>query len=434
MGEQPMGEQPGGHPGARRFLAELRRQTYAELGLTEAASMDPVQVRRIIEDFLRESLTPEQAAEPEMRRLAEETAARTLADQDTLFAEDLARMQAHIEATAAARIDGLDLGPRRPLVGYLRTGQLNAVSMRVPGADGGYLVLFEDEMMHFARLLGAAVAWALPRGADTPDGRIQLELDRARVEERIAGTPGVAQRFTDLVTSYAVTGRVVGAGAFYAPPGYFTMGSMLSRSLQYFVLGHEYAHILVGHLDSVAPQRGVLPVVEAEAMAYSWQQELDADWLGMVLSINAGAEHGEMDVFAGFAGIGLFFDALEVMDQAVALLQTGDENARQLGSHPPAALRRRRLRDFLPQLLGEGEGTADRLRAATEMADTEEHILRLFWEHTRPALLDLRRQGVPAARTWRTIPKETPPQETAPAPRGTAPAPRRFFRRWGPTR
>jgi hypothetical protein len=420
---------------ARRFLADLRRKTYATLGLAESVDLDPALVRDLIDRMLRESLIPEQAAEPETRRAMEESARRTLGDLDGTFAGQLARLQEHIEATAAARIDGLDLGPKRPVVGYLRTGQLNAVSMRVPGPDGGYLVLFEDEMVRFANELGRVVAWALPRADDSPAGRVSLRLSRDAVEQRITADPATAAWFTDLVVTYAVTGSLAGAGGQNLPPGYLNVGGMLSDALEYFVLGHEYAHIILGHLDTAASRQGVLPVAEAEAIAYSWNQELDADWLGMVLSINAGIEHSDMDVLFGFAGVSLFFDAIELMDRAVALLETGDENARQLGSHPPAALRRRRLYDFLPQMVGPGEGNDGRLRAAIEMAEVEKRILELFWAHTRPALLDLRRRGVPAARTWRTIPKEagvTPP--VPPVPVAPAPAPRRWFRRWGPTR
>lgn len=54
------------------------------------------------------------------------------------------------------------LGPRRPLIGHLQTGQLNAVSMRVLGRSGAYLVVFEDQMPLFASKLSKAVAWAIP--------------------------------------------------------------------------------------------------------------------------------------------------------------------------------------------------------------------------------------------------------------------------------
>lgn len=93
----------------------------------------------------------------------EREVARNVQNLYGALSEQLAKMQDNIEKNAAARIKGLDLGPRRPLIGYLETGQLNAVSMRVPGSSGAYLVLFEDQIGLFASKLSQAVAWAFPK-------------------------------------------------------------------------------------------------------------------------------------------------------------------------------------------------------------------------------------------------------------------------------
>lgn len=70
-------------------------------------------------------------------------------------------------------------------------------------------------------------------------------------------------------------------------------------------------------------------------------------------------------------------------------------------------MRKGRLRYFLPRLTGDDPAGAERLRSALTPAEDVEQIIGLLWDRTRPQLLDLRRRGVPAARTWRTIPKET---------------------------
>ncbi|MFC7640158.1 hypothetical protein ACFQX6_03275 [Streptosporangium lutulentum] len=361
--------------------------------------------------FLRESLHPEDARDPEIRALVEQHFARSHHGND----EMLASLQDNIEQTAAARIKGVDLAPLSPLIGYLQTGQLNAVSMRVPGRSGDYLVLFEDEMLLFASKLSKAVAWAIPCGPSDANGMMTFEWGMPPVTERIEARPEVAEQFADIVITYAVTGGVGQAAHHMVPPGYLNLASMMRDSLEYFVLGHEYSHILLGHLDIAESRKGVLPASEAEVLAYSWRQELDADWFGMVLSINALIDHEDQDIPFGFIGISLFFDALDVMDRAVALLQTGDENARQLGSHPPSDLRKRYLRDFLPQMAGGDPELSEDVRTALELADVQSEIIRLLWERTRPILLDLRRHGVSVAPTWRTIPKEAG-DETVPGP------------------
>lgn len=399
---------------AQRFLDELRVANEAALGRLPAR-VEPAALRDEVNRFLAYSLIPEQAQDARIRRLGMQMADRGVKGVDNMFAKMFSELQDNIEKTAAARIEGIDLGPRRPLISHLRTGQLNAVSMAVPGRSGAYLVLIEDQLPLFAWKLSKSVAWAVPQGPADANGMRNYDFSLRAVTERVQADPEVADRFAEIVVSYAVMGTVDQAGHHLVPPGYLNLAQLLCTSLEYFVLGHEYAHILLGHLETAATRRGVLPASEVEALAYSWQEELAADWLGSVLSINANIEHEHVDMDFGFLGISLFFDALDVMDRAVALLQTGDENARQLGSHPPSELRKQRLRDFLPELGGSGPANAGRVEGALMLAEVQAEIIRMLWERTRPILLDLRRRGVPAARMWRAIPKETedgaPPSE-----------------------
>ncbi|MFF4568336.1 hypothetical protein [Streptomyces sp. NPDC001410] len=388
---------------ARDFLDLLRAQTQAEQGISERPGTGAA-VRDLTERLLRDSFNAEQGNDPRVRALVEQEAARNLRNRDDVFDEMFAGMQDHIERTAKDRIrgDGLDFAAMRPLISHLRTGQLNAVSLRVPGHHGAHLVLVEDQMPLFASKLSKAVAWALPYGPAATEGLIDIQWNLAAAVERIETVPEVVERFTDIVVAYAVSGRIGDAGHHLLPPGPFNLAGMLRDGLEYFVIGHEYAHIVSGHLNSAVRRKGVLPVEEAEVLVHSWGQEFDADLIGMVLSLNAGIEHDNRDLWVGFLGISLFFDALNVMDRAVALLQTGDERTRQLGSHPPSDLRKQRLRAVLPQM-----ADADRVRMTLELADIQGQIIRELWARTRPALRELHRRGVPTARTWRTIPKET---------------------------
>jgi hypothetical protein len=386
-------------------------------------------VKDALDRVLRESFIPEQAQDPHVRAIAEHMASLAVQGRiGDVTSDELAKRQDDIEKTAATSIEGLDLG-HRPLVGHLKTGQLNAVSMRVPGSSEAYLVLFEDQMWHFIHEISSLLAWAMPRDPTADEnGKLAFKLSARDVAERIEDVPEIVDWFADIVVTYAVTGRI-GSRFRPLPPGHNNFALLLQASITYFVLGHEYAHIISGHLRTVVSRKGVLPATEAEALVYSWRQELDSDFLGMILSLNAGIDHGESDFSTTFLGIGLFFDALDVMDRAVALLQTGDENACQLGSHPPSNLRKQRLRESLSKL---AEANPEGVRTALAVEEIQTEIIRLLWERTGPILLDRRRRGVPAAHTWRSIPKETGDEPT-PAPQN-APEPRqarRRGRRWG---
>jgi len=279
---------------AQRFLDQLRAAQYAELG-TFPRRLDPAVVKDVVNRYLRDSLIPEEGQDPQQRAVAERAAALGLQSVDDMFSEMLAKMQDNIEKIAAARIKGLELG-RRPLVGHLQTGQLNAVSMLVPGRAGAHLVLFHDQMPLFASKISKAVAWAIPHGPTDANGMMTFELSMDDVTERIEADPEIAARFADIIVNFA-KGSLDQAGHHLMPPGYFNFARQLCDSLEYFVLGHEYAHILLGHLDTTAARKGVVPATEAEVLAYSWQQEHAADWMGMILSVNTCIEHHSMDIY-----------------------------------------------------------------------------------------------------------------------------------------
>jgi hypothetical protein len=270
-------------------------------------------------------------------------------------------------------------------------------------------------MLLFALHFSNALVWAFPTGPGDTEDKFQFEISKRSISDRIESVPEIAGRFVDIVVAYAVTGRLGHDHLFHLlPPGYNNFATQLCNALEDFVLAHEYGHILDGHLDTTPGRKGVLPVPEAEVLAYSWIQEYVADLRGMAWSINTGVEHYNAEVFVTFMAISLFFDASDVMDRAVALLQTGDENACQLGSHPPSRLRKENLRTYLPKMAAGNAKLAEKLRTALQLAEIQEEVIRLLWERTRPILLDLHQRGVPAAPTWRTIPRETHDQNLAP--------------------
>jgi hypothetical protein len=422
------------HEEAQRFLDQIRAQTHTALN-TSPVGYPTALVEDAIDQFRRD-LIPERGQDPQLQADIEHMHALAVqGGHDAMWTHVLAVILDEIEKTATTKVKMVKDGPdvvRRPLVGYLRTGQLSAVSMPVPGSSEAYLVLFEQQMFKFIDRLSFTVAWVTPpdRLADMNSG-LGFRMSVRDIAERIEAVPEIASRFASIVITYAITGGIgpIFDDKLVPPPDYADLGSRLRTSLMFFVLGHEYAHITMGHLDTASSRKGVLPAAEVEALVYSWQQELDADFHGMLLSLYT---TGPAFKFA-FLGSGLFFDAMDVMDRAVALLQTGDENARQLGSHPPAYRRKQNLRECLSMLAEAFPAhNAEPLRAALELEEVQGEIIRLLWERARPILLTLHRAGTRPAQTWRTIPKETG-HEPAPAPQSASAPPqaRRRGLRWG---
>ncbi|HEX5120528.1 MAG TPA: hypothetical protein VFW65_35565 [Pseudonocardiaceae bacterium] len=401
---------------AQRFLDQLREQTYAMRG-TASDGLPAAVAQEVLDQYLRET---GHAHDPAFRAALDDVVARAVEGGiDAMYDTVLPEMQDVIEKAADDMQDTVGgsvksrgwTGGQRPLIGHLSTGQLNAVSMRVPGRDKTYLVLIEDQLPAFARQISQVVAWAMPRDSST--GATSFKIDRDNPTRQINAVPEIAAWFADIVVTYAATGQA-SLREHSLPPGHRELARILDLSLMYFVLGHEYAHVMLGHLDTTPVRKGVLPVTDVEVLKYSWRQESQADLFGTILSINARTAAHQVDFGTSFLGVSLFFDALEVMDRAVALLQTGNEHARQLGSHPLPGLRKQALRKDLSMLAdADPARMAAPVRRALLLDETQSEIIRLLWERTRPLLLDLHRTGVPPAASWRTVPT---PDADPPAP------------------
>ncbi len=290
----------------------------------------------------------------------------------------------------------------------------------MPGDSGSHLVLFDQQIAVFIANIVQAVLRVVPLGPADATGTPFLHFTIPAVTGQIKSDPDIAQHFENTVLYYAVTGRLdraLGPVSFLdlPTPTHSRLSLIMQMAMWYFVLGHEYAHVLLGHLHTTGTRKGILAFVDAEALDYSWQQEHDADACGLVLAEAASAKRQGDPVLFAHLGICLFFDALDVMDRAIAVLQTGNENALQLGSHPPPRLRKQHLHELvLPRMRmdqSDGEYVREGMR---EMASASEEVIRLLWERTRPRLLDLHRQGVSASPTWRTTPKQASDNQASP--------------------
>jgi hypothetical protein len=329
----------------------------------------------------------------------------------------VARIQDNIETRLAKSAEGLDLNSIRPQIIWENTGQFTAMSAIVPGNPPGYLVWLHNDLQVFSRRLSRLMAEALPGQDEGPRIDIDLWSSAEAVGRRLDSMPALVADFSDLVTRYVITGNAARVTTRrHLSSAREQIATNLDLAQEYFVLGHEYAHIVTGHLGQEETVKGLLTLRQGgeeirvggagiEQLTFSWAQELLADFLGMTIGIGALVDSEEADLFWGFAGIDLYFGAMDVMDRAVAVLEAGEEQALQLGLHPPPLIRRQRLWTTVPILDPRPE--SEPVMADTQqMADLQSMILAQLWQRTRPVLLELRYQEQRAHEQWRVVEKD----------------------------
>ncbi|GGC90166.1 hypothetical protein GCM10011512_16380 [Tersicoccus solisilvae] len=280
-----------------------------------------------------------------------------------------------------------------PAFGSLPTGQVNAMTIAVPNS-ADHLVLFEDQLFIFALLFSKALARALPVRR-TPEGGLLYSVDKDEVADRIRAKKDVVERFADVVLAYSISGRPSNARQYYVESEYFALSDTIRESMECFVLGHEYGHVIGMHLGEAARSAGMLAADEVDEINYNWMQEHEADIYGTALTLQSIHRERRIEPAMCFIGVDTFFSAMDVMDKATSLLRSGDENATTLGSHPPSSQRREVTRRFLDRILD-----PEHARSAVELAESLQFAMEQLWSATRPLLMSAMERGATAAPRW----------------------------------
>ncbi len=289
----------------------------------------------------------------------------------------------------AASAAGVSLPCPPPLVGTLPTGSVNARTVLVPGTSE-YLVLFEDQFFHFALLASKAIASAFPLVETTHP---TINPDPVLIRQRLEQEPEVGARFAEVVLAYAHSGQPGRARPYLPARPYGLLAGSLQKSLEMFALGHEYGHVVRGHLEEASHKvLRVLPDEDTEALQYSWRQEYEADIVGTGLCIGAMLADGNY-LPMSFWGIDCFFSVLDVVKRASSILSYGAEQTGRPGSHPPPNERRRRVRGVLRSMV-DGPSATEQLEVAHTLGATVASTVELLWEQARPLVLDAHRQGL----------------------------------------
>lgn len=385
-------------PRLAQYLDALQRRTADESGQRPRATTAEYE-RRWREMFAR-THGPDWQSKPVAQRqyielMKTATAPVPTTNEDPVMYSRLTTLATQIDAV----VSSLGMKPELPLLlGTLNSGQVNAVTIRPPDGSG-HLVLFERQIFHFALLFSKALARAFPAMEQDRSHRSIHSWDSADIDEWVARNPTVNQRFNEVVAAYAVYGSPVLAPPYPIEPSHSMLANVILVSMELFMLGHEYGHVLLGHTGGDGSRPA--PATQADTLAFSWADELQADRLGLRLSMEATMEGLGVDASLAFSGADAFFSALDIMDRATSFLATGDDRRRTLGSHPPAHLRRESVRKVIE--LEAAPHLGEQAAGPVMMGKAVEHAAEQLWAGARPTFAAMHARGVRPWGSWHLV-------------------------------
>ena len=247
---------------ARQALETLERGAYRELGLPLPdidTGADVEMMRRYLSS--NPDITPQKLAEALAQLENNVVLAPNVVDQSGPATRSILNQRVR-EIDAA--LEGLDPCKRlaRTCFGTVPGGGLDASSFKVEGSDE-YAVVIPEGFFHLANLLTKLVILLQPM-TQTPSGLVFLPSASFDQLRRL-GHPYVVFRHRDLLEGFFLWGDPMAALPYTKAVPFQDRFAYLLVGTELFVLAHELAHVVLGHLD--LPDGGNTEALELEADA-----------------------------------------------------------------------------------------------------------------------------------------------------------------------
>ncbi|WP_147154978.1 ImmA/IrrE family metallo-endopeptidase [Reyranella soli] len=289
---------------ARTALSKLQRQAYQELGMEVPDHVDD----RGADDYRRyletnPDITPDKMAEAlaEFERRSAETLRPNVVD---LSSPPHASILNHRVKDLESVVQSFDEHQRlaRTCFGTIPGGGLDASSFRVDGTDQ-YAIVIPEGFFHLTNLLSKLVILLQPM-IGTPQGPVFMPT--ASFDQwGLMGHPYIKFRHRDLLEAFFLEGDPMAALPYQRALPFQDRFTYLLIGTELFVLAHEVAHVLLGHLDDASDQ------ADAE------QREIAADELALRI-VTSFFAHENMNLAGARASMcGLLFLSM------VSLWETG---------------------------------------------------------------------------------------------------------------
>lgn len=323
-----------------------------------------------------------------------DTVANAAASGDPLlFAFQIALDEFHsIVAKATLQL------PTVPTVGSLPVGEMNAWTMRVPNTEDCVIVVHTGLALFLNRMLKIVLSIH-----SLTDRQAYDVIDRSNdnwtsefthvVEQAIARDGTYEKHFVLTLLFYLIAGDPNLAPPIHESPLVTPIRAHILHYTEMFVVGHEYAHIAMGHVDASAAKR-CMALGRHEMVACDWshQQEFDADLMSINLIAAHSAERFLDKVpplhFMNISGGDFFLGCADLMDEALS-----DVRGKRLvaATHPAATERRRLIKSSLDEIT-----QCD----STIYAQEYQTILDVLYKRSKQFMVECFRQGASLSPIW----------------------------------
>lgn len=247
------------------------------------------------------------------------------------------------------------------------------------------VIFFEQGLFHFFYDFCHLIGWAIP---PIPEGQLGDDAALSSIESGYTMPPEASFSFVSALGAYTFEGSPLVNAPRVAPPTHnVPICIVLLNLMERFVMAHETAHILRGHLEG-PPTR---------------DHELEADAAGLSLVLQMGGREG-LAWSVSYWACELALDALNILYRAFNVASFGATRPSWIdGSHPDPFVRREELRQiWLVQGMPE-----DGVNAARMLCGMSDAVIQRLWEVSLGPLMLAHQGGARPSPMWREFIEST---------------------------
>ena len=259
--------------------------------------------------------------------------------------------------------------PQREVIrfGSLPTGTIDAQAMK-PLGIGSPIVILNRDLFFFTGAFSKSISNAIP--IERVGGAVAIKYKPEAIAERLRENPGIVEDFADAMSRMIRRGSPRGAHEMFLDADHNRLHARLVSAMDMFIISHEDAHVLLGHVskgsisyafhgDNMVEAKDQANDAAAEntitVLTRSRQQELDADALGYRLLIKSQTLPNEaanpVDLMVALAAANVVF---AIIDSADRYSRAANGASFSDASHPSAVDRKKSFDSAYKELAAQG--------------------------------------------------------------------------------
>lgn len=262
-----------------------------------------------------------------------------------------------------------------PHSSIIPTGLVNACAIKLPCSSKEFL-LFDSQLFTYCNLFSKAFAICVPISKSDNKG-IQLSISIEEVKKQINQNANQClTRMLDILHSYTILKRPMLAKQYLPPKDYISYVELIRNGMELMIVGHEFGHVNSGHLGNLGINASSM-AARVDGISKDHLQEYEADFVGLVLSLQSQARDG-YDASLSFIGVDLFFSSMILSERYKSYMSgVKDEHFEEdeLESHPTFTNRR----EFIRSAINDIEGVKEFSAAIRQLTDFYDEVIEHTW-------------------------------------------------------